>query len=57
MIADILFAIVAVFTAVAAAVLFYGVGFVNGYGRGREHERKVLSFFQRRASHAEPGRN
>lgn len=57
MIADILFAALAVMVGIATALMFYGAGFMSGYDKGRLHERKVLAFFQRRASHAEPGRN
>jgi hypothetical protein len=57
MIADILFAICVTFVAVAAAVMFYGAGLVSGYDKGRQHERKVLNLFHRRAVHARPGLN
>lgn len=57
MIADILFAALAVMVGIAASLMFYGAGFMNGYDKGRMHERKVLAFFQRRASHVRPGIN
>jgi hypothetical protein len=57
MIADILFAAVSVMVGIATALMFYGAGFLNGYDKGRHHERKVLTFFQRRATHARPGLN
>ena len=57
MIADLLFAACAVMVGIATALMFYGAGFMNGYDKGRHHERKVLTFFQRRATHARPGLN
>jgi hypothetical protein len=57
MIADVLFAVLAVVVGVAAALMFYGAGLVSGYDKGRRHERKVLNLFHRRAVHARPGLN
>ena len=57
MMTDLLFAALAVVIGVAAAMMFYGAGFVSGYDKGRAYERKVLSFFQKRGTHARTGLN
>jgi hypothetical protein len=57
MIADVLFAALAVMVGVATALMFYGAGLMSGYDKGRRHERKILHTFHRRATHARPGLN
>ena len=57
MMTDLLFAALAVVIGVAAAMMFYGAGFVAGHDKGRAYERKVLSFFQKRGTHAQTGLN
>jgi hypothetical protein len=52
MIADALFAVVAVMVGIATALFFYGAGLMSGFENGRRHERKALGNFHRRAINA-----
>jgi len=57
MIADALFAVVAVMVGIATALFFYGAGLMSGFENGRRHERKALSNFHRGAINARTGVN